>query len=94
MAGAGDLVLTCTGEYSRNREVGIRLAQGRPIREILDGLGHVAEGVYTAKEVISRSGLLSIDMPITYEVSQVIHNSKPPKDAVKDLLGRDIKSEH
>ncbi len=94
LAGAGDLVLTCTGEYSRNREVGIRLAQGRPIREILDGLGHVAEGVYTAKEVISRSGLLSIDMPITYEVSQVIHNSKPPKDAVQDLLGRDIKSEH
>lgn len=94
LAVAGDLVLTCTGEYSRNREVGIRLAQGKKISDILKGLGHVAEGVFTAKEVMSRGNNLNIEMPITQEVSNVIHNNKSPKEAFDDLLGRDIKSEH
>ena len=94
LAGTGDLVLTCTGEYSRNREVGLRLAQGRTINEILDGLGHVAEGVFTAKEVINRGTLLGIEMPITFQVSQVIHGGKAPRDAVQDLLSREIKAEH
>ena len=94
LAVAGDLVLTCTGEYSRNREVGIRLAQGKKISEILKGLGHVAEGVFTAKEVIKRGMNLNIDMPITQEVSNVIHDKKSPKEAFEDLLGRAFKSEH
>jgi glycerol-3-phosphate dehydrogenase (NAD(P)+) len=94
LAGAGDLVLTCTGEYSRNREVGVRLAKGQPLEEILTGLGHVAEGVFTAAEVIGRSKQLGIDMPITQEVNAVIHNGKSPREAVLDLLGRAIKSEN
>ena len=94
LAVAGDLVLTCTGEYSRNREVGIRLAQGKKISEILKGLGHVAEGVFTTKEVIKRGMNLNIDMPITQEVSNVIHDKKSPKEAFEDLLGRALKPEH
>ena len=94
LAVAGDLVLTCTGEYSRNREVGIRLAQGKKISEILKGLGHVAEGVFTTKEVIKRGINLNIEMPITQEVSNVIHDEKSPKEAFEDLLGRALKPEH
>ena len=94
LAGAGDLVLTCTGEYSRNREVGIRLAKGQHLKEILNGLGHVAEGVFTAAEVIGRSKQLGIEMPITQEVNNVIHNGKSPREAVLDLLGRSIKQEN
>jgi len=94
LAGAGDLVLTCTGEYSRNREVGVRLAKGQALEQILTGLGHVAEGVFTAAEVIGRSKQLGIEMPITQEVNAVIHNRKSPRDAVLDLLGRAIKQEN
>lgn len=94
LAVTGDLVLTCTGEYSRNREVGIRLAQGKRISDILKGLGHVAEGVFTAKEVIKRGKNLNIDMPITQEVSNVIHNIKSPRESFEDLLSRDLKPEH
>jgi len=94
LAGAGDLVLTCTGEYSRNREVGLRLARGQVLEEILTGLGHVAEGVFTAAEVIGRSKNLGIEMPITNEVNSVIHNGKAPREAVLDLLDRTIKSEN
>ena len=94
LAVAGDLVLTCTGEYSRNREVGIRLAQGNLINDILRGLGHVAEGVFTAKEVIKRGQKLNIEMPITQQVSYVIHENKSPKEAVEDLLGRELRAEY
>jgi len=93
LAGAGDLVLTCTGEYSRNREVGIRLAKGKKLEEVLAGLGHVAEGVNTAIEVNKRSKVLSIDMPITSEVCNVLNDAKSPKEAVLDLLGRSLKTE-
>lgn len=94
LAGAGDLVLTCTGEYSRNREVGIRLAKGQDLKEILTGLGHVAEGVFTAAEVVGRSKKLGIEMPITQEVFAVIHKKKSPREAVLDLLDRSIKQEN
>ena len=94
LAGAGDLVLTCTGEYSRNREVGIRLAKGQDLEEILTGLGHVAEGVFTAAEVVGRSKKLCIEMPITQEVFAVIHKRKSPREAVLDLLDRSIKQEN
>lgn len=94
LAGAGDLILTCTGEYSRNREVGIRLAKGQDLKEILTGLGHVAEGVFTAAEVVGRSKKLGIEMPITQEVFAVIHKRKSPREAVLDLLDRSIKQEN
>ena len=93
LAGSGDLVLTCTGEYSRNREVGIELAKGKPLETILKNLGHVAEGVYTATEVIRRIKNLKIEMPITSEVNNVIQLGKSPEAAVFDLLGRAIKPE-
>ena len=93
LTGAGDLILTCTGDYSRNREVGLRLAKGQTIDEVLKGLGHVAEGVYTAKEVVNRAKALHVSMPIMHEVNQVLSFSKSPKEAVIDLLGREQKSE-
>ena len=94
LAGSGDLVLTCTGEYSRNREVGIQLAKGQPLNAILKNLGHVAEGVFTATEVIRRIENTEIEMPITSEVNNVIELGKSPKDAVLDLLDRSIKPEN
>jgi glycerol-3-phosphate dehydrogenase (NAD(P)+) len=93
LAGAGDLILTCTGQYSRNREVGLQLATGKPLQEILANLGHVAEGVYTAREVIKRAELYGVDMPITHEVNQVLSHGKSARDAVVDLLGREQKHE-
>ena len=93
LAGAGDLILTCTGQYSRNREVGLQLATGKALDEILGTLGHVAEGVHTAREVVKRAQVLQVDMPITYEVDQVLSHGKSPRDAVMDLLGGEQKSE-
>jgi len=93
LTGAGDLVLTCTGEYSRNREVGLRLAQGQTLDEILQSLGHVAEGVYTAREVLKRAKELGVEMPITCEVDQVLSHGRSPRVAVENLLSRGQKSE-
>jgi glycerol-3-phosphate dehydrogenase (NAD(P)+) len=93
LAGSGDLILTCTGQYSRNREVGLQLASGKSLADILHGLGHVAEGVNTTAEVIRRAAKLGVDMPITYQVNQVISAGKGAKEAVMDLLGRVQKAE-
>ena len=93
LAGAGDLILTCTGQYSRNREVGLQLASGKSLEDILQGLGHVAEGVNTAREVMRRADGMGIDMPITFEVNQALTNGKSARDAVMDLLGRNQKAE-
>lgn len=93
LTGAGDLILTCTGQYSRNREVGMRLAGGQTLDEILDALGHVAEGVHTAREVVARAALIGVDMPITHEVDQVLSHGRLPRIAVENLLGREQKPE-
>ncbi|MSP86266.1 MAG: NAD(P)-dependent glycerol-3-phosphate dehydrogenase [Methylotenera sp.] len=93
LAGAGDLILTCTGQYSRNREVGLQLASGKALADILQGLGHVAEGVNTTAEIMRRAHAMQVDMPITYEVDQALSHGKSAKDAVVDLLGREQKSE-
>ena len=93
LTGAGDLILTCTGQYSRNREVGLRLASGQTLTEILQSLGHVAEGVYTAREVIRRAALLDVEMPITCEVDQVLSHGRSPRTALENLLGREQRSE-
>lgn len=93
LAGAGDLILTCTGQYSRNREVGLQLASGKSLSDILHGLGHVAEGVNTTAEVMRRALTMQVDMPITYQVDQVLSHGKSAKDAVVDLLGREQKAE-
>ena len=93
LGGAGDLILTCTGQYSRNREVGLQLASGKSLEDILHGLGHVAEGVNTTREVMRRAKAMGVDMPITYEVDQALSHGKSARDAVMDLLGREQKAE-
>ncbi|MFT7228785.1 MAG: glycerol-3-phosphate dehydrogenase (NAD(P)+) [Methylophilaceae bacterium] len=93
LAGAGDLILTCTGQYSRNREVGLQLASGKSLEDVLNSLGHVAEGVNTAREVMRRAEKIGVDMPITYEVNQALSDGKSAKEVVVDLLGREQKPE-
>jgi glycerol-3-phosphate dehydrogenase (NAD(P)+) len=93
LTGIGDLILTCTGQYSRNREVGLRLANGQTLPEILQTLGHVAEGVHTAREVVKRAAQLGVEMPITQEVDQVLSHGRSPRAAVENLLSREQKSE-
>jgi glycerol-3-phosphate dehydrogenase (NAD(P)+) len=93
LAGAGDLILTCTGELSRNRRVGLELGRGGDLDAILAGLGHVAEGVHTAREVESRAREAGVDMPITGAVCDVLFRGVAPRDAVEQLLARDPKAE-
>ena len=93
LAGVGDLILTCTGDLSRNRTVGLRLAAGAGIREILAGLGHVAEGVSTAHEVERLAARIGVDMPITRAVCAVLRGDLAPAAAVSMLLERDPKAE-
>lgn len=93
LTGAGDLVLTCTGDLSRNRRVGLGLAQGRKLEDILRELGHVAEGVHTAAAVEKRARELDIDMPITSSVCAVLFGGVAPRVAVEQLLARDPKGE-
>jgi glycerol-3-phosphate dehydrogenase (NAD(P)+) len=93
LTGAGDLILTCTGDLSRNRRVGLALAQGRKLDDILRELGHIAEGVHTAREVDSRARELGIEMPITRAVCAVLFGGVAPRDAVEQLLARDPKGE-
>jgi len=93
LAGLGDLVLTCTGDLSRNRQVGLALARGDALADILGRLGHIAEGVGTARVARELAERLGVDMPITREVAAVLHDGKPPRAAVNDLLARDIGAE-
>jgi len=93
LAGLGDLVLTCTGDLSRNRKVGLALARGDALPDILGRLGHIAEGVGTARIARDLAVRLGVDMPITREVAAVLHDGKPPRAAVNDLLARDIGAE-
>jgi glycerol-3-phosphate dehydrogenase (NAD(P)+) len=93
LAGLGDLVLTCTGDLSRNRRVGLALAQGRSLGDILRELGHVAEGVTAAAAVRSLARHHRIDMPIATAVDRVLHEGLPVRDAVLGLLAREPASE-
>jgi glycerol-3-phosphate dehydrogenase (NAD(P)+) len=93
LAGLGDLVLTCTGDLSRNRQVGLALARGDALAELLARLGHIAEGVGTALIARDKAQRLGVDMPITREVAAVLHDGKPPRAAVNDLLARDTGAE-
>lgn len=93
LSGLGDLVLTATGDLSRNRKVGLLLAQGLKLPEILRDLGHVAEGVYSAAMVLQRAGALGVDMPITQAVVAVLVGRLTPRDAVERLMGREARPE-
>jgi glycerol-3-phosphate dehydrogenase (NAD(P)+) len=94
LAGMGDLVLTCTGELSRNRAVGIQLGQGKPIAEILGGMNMVAEGVKTARSVHDLAARMKVEMPICEAVFSVLYEAKTPQQALLDLMGRELKREN
>ncbi|BCZ76579.1 NAD(P)H-dependent glycerol-3-phosphate dehydrogenase [Paraburkholderia terrae] len=93
LTGLGDLILTATGDLSRNRTVGMQLATGRSLDDILNALGHVAEGVRCARGVLSIAQSHGIEMPITEAVCDVLFNNVAPRDAVSALLRRDAKAE-
>ena len=90
LAGMGDLVLTCTGELSRNRTVGVELGKGKKLNEILAALGHVAEGVKTTKSAYDLSNKLGVDMPIVREMYAVLYEDKPLPQAAIDLMLREL----
>ncbi len=93
LAGMGDLVLTCTGDLSRNRTVGMKLGQGMRLNEILGEMRMVAEGVKTTESAYSLARKLKVDMPITEKVYQILYEDKPARNAVMELMNRDLKSE-
>ncbi|MEQ1837805.1 MAG: NAD(P)H-dependent glycerol-3-phosphate dehydrogenase [Candidatus Nitrotoga sp.] len=93
LSGAGDLILTCTGNLSRNRQVGILLAQQRALPDILQEIGHVAEGVYTVREVHQLAQRLHVDMPICSAVYRVLYEQVPAAKALEELLSRAASSE-
>ncbi len=93
LSGMGDLVLTCTGDLSRNRTVGLQLGQGKSIEDILDGMRMVAEGVRTTKSAHTLAGHRGVEMPITAEVYRVLYEGKSAHDAVVDLMTRPMRRE-
>ena len=93
LAGLGDLVLTCTDNQSRNRRLGLALAQGSTLAEALAAIGQAVEGVQTAIEIVHLAQKLGIEMPITAQVYEVLHAGRAPRDAVNALLNRDKKAE-
>lgn len=93
LSGMGDLVLTCAGDLSRNRSVGLRLGKGEILKQILESMNSVAEGVSTTLSVQKLAERYGVDMPIVSEVYKVIYEGKAPKQAVTDLMGRTLKSE-
>jgi len=93
LSGMGDLVLTCTGDLSRNRNVGLQIGQGKSLKDILGSMQMVAEGVRTAKSAKELSERLDVDMPITREVYAMLYEDKPPLKAVGDLMTRPMRAE-
>ncbi len=93
LAGMGDLVLTCTGDLSRNRSVGIALGQGKTLDEILNGMNMVAEGVKTTLSAYQLAEKIGIEVPITEQMYKILYQQKDPRQAVTDLLARDLKAE-
>lgn len=93
LAGMGDLVLTCTGDLSRNRSVGIELGRGRKLEDILDRMNMVAEGVKTTLSAYQLAIKLGVNMPITEQMYQILYEDKDPRRAVVDLMQRNLTSE-
>ena len=94
LSGLGDLVLTATGDLSRNRKVGLLLAQGMDLQQAVQSLGHVAEGVYSARTVVMRAQALGVDMPISQGVLSLLEGKLKPTEAVAALMGRGAKDEN
>lgn len=93
LAGMGDLVLTCTGDLSRNRSVGIKIGEGRRLADILAEMRMVAEGVQTTESTYHLAEKLKVTMPIIRSMYQILYEDKPARDAVIELMTRDLKAE-
>jgi glycerol-3-phosphate dehydrogenase (NAD(P)+) len=94
LAGMGDLVLTCTGGLSRNRSVGVELGRGRKLPDIIAGMhGMVAEGVFTVNAAVGLARRQGVEMPITEQVYAILHDGKPAKEAIHELMTRPGKDE-
>lgn len=93
LAGAGDLILTATGDLSRNRRVGMELARGRSLKDVIENLGHVAEGVRSAREAAKLAKARGVEMPVTEAVTAVLEARLTPAAAVERLLARESKME-
>jgi len=93
LSGIGDLITTCVSRHSRNRHVGERIGKGETLREILDSMVMVAEGVDTCRSAYAMAEKFDVDMPITVEVHKVLFEDKPPRKALTDLMGRQLKEE-
>jgi glycerol-3-phosphate dehydrogenase (NAD(P)+) len=93
LAGLGDLVLTCSGELSRNRKVGFELARGRGLPEILGSMNMVAEGVDTCDAAVALGEKFEVDLPIIQQMHAVLHAAKSPREAVRELMDRSLKGE-
>lgn len=93
LAGMGDLVLTCTGGLSRNRKVGIRIAEGETLESIVSGMRMVAEGIKTSRAALELAKKYDVDMPITEKVVDVLYEGKSPDKAIYELMTRELKTE-
>ncbi|MCK4782835.1 MAG: NAD(P)-dependent glycerol-3-phosphate dehydrogenase, partial [Desulfobacteraceae bacterium] len=93
LAGVGDLVLTCTGDLSRNRTVGLKIGKGMSLDEITKSMNMVAEGIKTARAAYELGKKIEVELPITNQVYHLLYNGKDPKEAVKDLMTRELKVE-
>jgi len=93
LAGLGDLVLTCTGELSRNRTVGVELAKGRRLKEIVGSMQMIAEGIETCDAAVELGAKFGVDLPIIQQMHAVLHESKTPRAALRDLMERSLKGE-
>lgn len=93
LAGMGDLVLTCTGDLSRNRTVGLKIGRGMSVGEITLGMNMVAEGILTTRSVYELSKKMGVDMPISSQVYKILYEHKDPREAVRELMTRELKAE-
>lgn len=93
LAGLGDLVLTCTGELSRNRGVGVELAKGRKLEEIVASMTMVAEGVETVPAAVDLARKFRVNMPITEQMDSILRGGRSPRDAIRELMERALKDE-
>jgi len=94
LAGAGDLILTCTGDLSRNRQLGLKLGKGKTLEQALDEIGQVVEGVNSAAEVQRLAIQYNVNMPISEQVNGIIHNGWDPVEGLASLMAREQKAEY
>ena len=93
LAGLGDLVLTCTDDQSRNRRLGLALGRGGSMQDALQGIHQVVEGVLAARAVCAVADRVGVEMPICREVFRIMHEGRPVREAVQELMGREVRFE-